>query len=87
MFEGMEYLLAVLLLGALLAVATWYVRGSDTQFARSKIVRWLLLWPVILDRDAQSAQQKPRGKSLLVLAIALVVIAVLAIVFTPPKGG
>lgn len=87
MLEGKEILLVVILLAALLAVATWYVRGSDTPLARSKIVRWILVWPLILENGKPGAQEKPRSKLLLVLAIALVVIAILAIVFTPPKGG
>ena len=86
-FEGREYLLAVILIGVLLGAAVWYVQRSDSRFARSRIVRWLLIWPVILEKDGKSIEQGSRTRSILVLAVILAAIAVLAIIFTPPKGG
>lgn len=87
MFDTIEYPFLVLLLIGLLAAVTWYMHRSNSSVAKNKVLRWLLIWPILLGKDRAITQGASRGKFLLLLLIALLIVAAFAIVITPPKGG
>ena len=81
--EGHWWLILGLLLAIFTAAFTWALRGDTTALSVRKVLRVLLIWPVLLDKDRQLTQSS--GLRLAVLAIVMLIIGALAILLTPGK--
>ena len=87
-FEDPWFLALAIGIVVLVVGLIWTLQGRrDSGFA-TKLVRYMLMWPILLDKDAEAGGRTRAGliRKGILLAV-LTIIAVLATIFTPAKGS